>query len=77
MPIDSTRPKRLKVFSVKPLTCITASVPISDTGTAAIGIRAARQLCRNSSTTATTSSIASARVRSTLPIEARTNSVGS
>ena len=77
MPIDNTRPKRLSVFSVKPARCITASVPISDTGTAAIGISAARQLCRNSSTTNTTSTMASARVCTTLPIDAFTKRVGS
>ena len=48
-----------------------------DTGTAAIGISDARQLCRNSSTTSTTSTIASASVWITLAIEALTNSVGS
>jgi hypothetical protein len=77
MPIDSTRPNRLSVLSVKPAACITASVPTSDTGTAAIGISDARQLCRNSSTTSTTRTIASASVWMTLRIEALTNSVGS
>ena len=37
-------------------TAITANVPISDTGTASIGMSVARQVCRNTSTTMTTSS---------------------
>ncbi len=55
MPIASTRPNSDNAFSEKPNKCITASVPTSDTGTAASGITDARQVCRNSSTTSTTS----------------------
>ena len=77
MPIDSTSPNSDSVLSEKPNSCIAASVPTSDTGTAAIGISDARQFCRNSSTTSTTSTIASASVCSTLLIDAFTNSVGS
>jgi hypothetical protein len=37
-------------------------VPISDTGTASIGISVARQVCRNTKTTASTISAASTMV---------------
>ena len=52
-----------------------AKQPISDTGTAAIGIRVARQFCRNRNTTSTTSNIASPSVNSTSRIDTRTNLV--
>ena len=56
---------------------MTASVPTSDTGTAIIGMRAARQFWRNTSTTTKTSRIASNSVLTTSFTLARTNSVGS
>ena len=46
-----------------------AKVPISDTGTASIGISVARQVCRNSSTTITTSRMASNSVVTTFSID--------
>ena len=52
-----------------------AKVPISDTGTASIGIRVARQVCRNTNTTASTINAASTIVVNTSLIEAETNSV--
>ena len=71
----STRPKSERLFSEKPNTCMTASVPMSDTGTASSGMMEARQLCRKRMTTKTTSSTASTSVVSTDRIEARTNLV--
>jgi hypothetical protein len=75
MPMASTRPNRDRLFSEKPKTCMTASVPMSDTGTASSGMMEARQLCRKRMTTKTTSSTASTSVVSTDLIEARTNLV--
>ena len=37
MPMASTRPNSVRLFSVKPSTLMTANVPISDTGTAITG----------------------------------------
>ena len=52
------------------------SVPISETGMATTGITAARQLCRKTRMTSTTSSIASSRVFCTASIDSLMNSVG-
>ena len=51
------------------------ALPMIDTGTATSGISVARQLCRNRKVTPTTSSSASAKVRSTSAMEARTKVV--
>ena len=61
----------------KPSRCITAKVPITDTGTASSGMMEARQVCRNRITTSTTSTMASSSVCTTDSMEARTNCVGS
>ncbi len=75
MPIASTRPNRLSALMEKPNRCITPKVPITDTGTAISGMMDARQVCRNSTTTITTSTTASSRVCTTASMEARTNCV--
>ena len=62
MPTASTRPNRVSMLSEKPNACITAQVPISDTGMATTGMSVARQVLRNSSTTSTTSAVASRMV---------------
>src|SRR5438270_867826 len=54
-----------------------ANVPISATGMASIGISAARQFWRNTSTTTATSTTASNSVPTTASTDAATNSVGS
>ena len=54
IPTASTRPNRVRTFKVKPKASITPKVPIRDTGMARMGMSAARQFCRNSSTTSTT-----------------------
>ena len=77
MPIDNTRPNSDKVLREKPIRCMTAKVPMIDTGTAIKGISDARQLRRNTTTTITTSRIASISVMATDSSEARTNTVGS
>ena len=47
MPITSTRANRLTVLRLKPKTFMAIKVPITDTGTARLGIRVVRQFCRN------------------------------
>ena len=73
MPIASTRPNSVSALMEKPNTYITAKVPMIDTGTASSGMIEARQVCRNTITTSTTSAMASSRVCTTALIEARTN----
>ena len=75
MPIASTRPNRLSALMEKPNRCITAKVPMMDTGTATSGMMEARQVCRNSTTTMTTRTTASSRVWTTASMDARTNCV--
>ena len=50
-PTARTRPKSDSVLMEKPSSGNTANVPMSDTGTAAIGMSVARQFCRNRKTT--------------------------
>ena len=59
MPIASTSPNSDRLLSEKPSAAMIAKVPISDTGIATIGMSEARQVCRNRTTTRTTSSTAS------------------
>src|SRR5688500_14477397 len=75
IPIASTSPNSDRLFRENPSTAITANVPISDTGTAIIGISVARQFCRNTSTTMNTSTNASSSVWYTLAIDSSTNTV--
>ena len=46
MPMASTSPKSDSALMLKPTASITVSAPMSDTGTAASGMIAARQVCR-------------------------------
>jgi len=75
MPMAITMAKRVRVLMPKPKSQRPAKVPMSDTGTAMIGMSVARQLPRNRKTTRTTSSPASNRVCSTSRMEAATKSV--
>ena len=59
IPIASTIPKSEMLLTENPNISINPNVPISDTGIAVSGMTAARQLCRNSRITNTTSSTAS------------------
>ena len=77
MPIASTRPKSDSAFSEKPNACMAASVPTSDTGTAASGMIDARHVPKKRSTTSTTSARASKSVCTTASIDWRTKTVGS
>ena len=63
------------VLAEKPKASSTAKVPISDTGTAMIGISVARRLPRNTNTTIATSTKASSRVLITSPIVSVTKTV--
>ena len=76
MPMASTRPKSESMFSEKPKAFIAAMVPTSETGMASSGIRLARHVWRNTSTTRTTSPTASKSVWITSLIDSRTNTVG-
>ena len=64
------RPSKVSILSEKPKASITPKVPISEIGTATIGIIVALQLCSDRNTTSITSSNASNRVRYTWWMEA-------
>ena len=68
-------PSRLSMLSEKPRACITASVATSETGMAIVGMIVARQFCRKTKTTNTTSASASSRVTTTSRIAAETKRV--
>src|ERR1700750_17805 len=59
MPMASTRPKSVNVFSENPNADMTANVAINEDGVETIGMIAVRQDCRNTRTTTTTSAMAS------------------
>ena len=77
MPIASTRPNIESVLMEKPDASMTANVPTIEIGTAASGMIDARHVCKKSTTTSTTISVASSSVRITSRIDSRTNTVGS
>src|SRR5215467_3637715 len=77
IPIASTSPNSVSVLIVKPSRSSTANVPMIETGTASSGITDARQVCKNTITTITTSSAASNSVSTTERIDSDTNTVGS
>ncbi len=61
-PTASTSPKSDSVLMENPSRGNAAKVPMSDTGTAIIGMRVARQFCRKTKTTMMTSTVASMSV---------------
>ena len=75
MPIASTRPNSVRLFSEKPIAAMTANVPISETGTSIIGRIMALQSCRNTSTTMPTRITASRSVLKTSLTDSRMNGV--
>ena len=75
MPMASTSANSVRVLIENPASHRPAKAPISDTGTAIIGISVARQVCRNRNTTPSTSSAASKMVIVTSLIEASTKRV--
>ena len=58
MPIASTSANRLVVLTVKPIIDIAANAPMMVTGTVVAGTSIARQSCRNSRITTSTSTAA-------------------
>ena len=64
-----------QVVQLKPSAAMTAKVPTMATGTAISGISAARQFCRNTSTTMATRMTASRSVLKTSLIDSRMNGV--
>ena len=62
MPIASTSASSETVLALKPSASMTAKVPISETGTAMIGISVVRSLPRNRNTTSATRTNASTSV---------------
>ncbi len=75
MPIASTRPNSVRLFRREPTAAIAANVPTMATGTATSGMIAARQLCRNTSTTSATRMTASRSVLNTSLIDSSMNGV--
>ena len=75
MPMASTRPNKVRLFSEKPNAASTKKVPTSDTGMATTGMIAARQVCRNRMMTSTTRATASNSVVTTSSTDCWTNSV--
>ena len=63
MPMARIRPSRVIMLSENPNASITPNVPISEIGTAMVGMSVARQLCSERKTTRITSSSASKSVR--------------
>ena len=76
MPMARTSPNSDRLLSENPNIAMTKNVPTSETGIATIGMRAARQVCRNRTTTRTTRMIASTMVSTTASIDCWMNSVG-
>ena len=76
MPMASTNPKSDRLLSEKPNTFMMAKVPMSATGIEHSGMIVARQLCRKTSTTMTTSRMASKSVSMTAWIDWAMNVVG-
>ena len=75
MPMASTSPNSDRLLREKPSPAMTAKVPISDTGTATIGMIVARQFCKKTSTTIKTRMKASISVCMTLAIDSSTKTV--
>ena len=75
MPIARTRPNSERLLSEKPSAAIAANVPIKETGTATSGMIEARQVCRKTRMTNTTSAIAWLKVSITARIESRVKPV--
>ena len=76
MPIASTSPNKDRLLSVKPNAAMKKKLPISETGMATSGMIAARQVCRNTITTSTTSTMASPMVSITASTDCWMNCVG-
>jgi hypothetical protein len=75
MPIASTSANSVSTLMEKPSTRRPRNVPITETGTASMGIRVARKLCRKRNTTNATRIIAMISVSVTSSIDAVTKGV--
>ena len=75
IPIAKIMANKVSKLMVKPNKYSPAKVPISEIGTAIIGISVARQLCKNKNTTSTTSISASPKVLNTSCMVAFTKSL--
>ena len=62
IPMASTSPNKVSMFSEKPNISMKPKVPIKEIGTATTGISVARQLCSERNTTMITSTNASNKV---------------
>ena len=76
MPIARTSPNNDKLLSVKPNAAMKKKLPTSETGMATSGMIAARQVCKNTITTSTTSTMASPMVSITASTDCWMNCVG-
>jgi hypothetical protein len=77
MPMASTSPNKDSALIENPNSSMNANAPTMDTGTAASGMIEARQVCRNTITTSTTSRMAYIKVSTTAAIDFFTKRVGS
>ena len=77
MPIARIRPNSDSTLIEKPRNSMSAKVPTIDTGTDSSGMIDARQVCKKTMTTRTTSAMASNSVWTTDSIESETKTVGS
>ena len=75
VPMASTNPKSVMIFSEKPANCTMAKVPSSETIIEIEGIKVAFQFCRKKYTTIITSRIAMISVSTTLWIAAKRKSL--
>ncbi len=75
MPMASTSPNSVRLFSVKPISAMTAKVPTSDTTTSITGSNRAFQSCKNSRMTRETRMMDSRRVWNTSLTDSRMNGV--
>ena len=62
IPIAKIKPSKVSMFSENPMTSMNPNVPIKEMGTAMVGIKAARQFCKERKTTRMTRKRASNRV---------------
>src|SRR6185312_11016937 len=77
IPMASTNPNNDSVLIENPDASMIANVPTIEIGTDASGMIDARHVCRKTTTTITTRSVASSSVLTTSLIESCTNTVGS
>ena len=77
IPIARIKPNKVNILSENPMISIKPNVPIKEIGTAIVGIKAARQFCKDRNTTNTTKNRASNKVLYTSWIDCDIYSVAS